>query len=81
MIEQYCNDLSQLFRQPKSRPTTSSVAIGKPAEAKTFGDLADVFVEHALVSGKFFNRINVTFDRYIAKSTKSSTRKNRSMKA
>ena len=80
MIKQYCNDLSQLFRYPKSRPTTSSVAIGKPDEVKTFGDLADVFVERALVSGKFFNRIDVTFDRYIDKSIKSSTRINRSMK-
>ncbi len=41
------------------------VAIGKPTEANTFGDLADVFVEHALVSGKFFKRIDVTFDRHI----------------
>ena len=52
------------------------MAIRKLAEAKTFGDLADVFVEHALVSGNVFNRIDVTFDRYIDKSTKSSTRKN-----
>ena len=43
------------------------VAIGKPTEANTFGDLADVFVEHALVSGKFFKMIDVTFDRYIQK--------------
>ena len=55
--------------------------IGKPAEAKTFGDLANGFFEHALVSGKFFNRIDVAFDRYIDKSAKSSTRKKRSMKA
>ena len=31
------------------------VAIGKPVGAHTFGDLADVFVEHVLVSGKCFN--------------------------
>ena len=36
------------------------VAIGKPAGAHTFGDLADVFVKHVLVSGKCFNRIDVT---------------------
>ncbi len=34
--------------QKVDRSTTYFVAIGKPAEAKTFGDLADVFVEHAL---------------------------------
>ena len=57
------------------------VAIGKPAGAHTFGDLADVFIEHVLVSGKCFKRIDVTFDRYIDNSTKSGTRKNRSRKA
>ena len=57
------------------------VAIGKPAGAHTFGDLADVFVEHVLVSGKCFKRIDMTFDRYIDNSTKSGTRKNRSRKA
>ena len=57
------------------------VAIGKPAGAHTFGDLADVFIEHVLVSGKCFKTIYVTFDRYIDNSTKSGTRKNRSRKA
>ena len=57
------------------------VAIGKPAGAHTFGDLADVFIEHVLVSGKCFKRIDVTFDRYIDNSTKSGTRKNQSRKA
>ena len=42
-------------------PTTYFVGIGKPVEAKTFGDPAYVFVEHALVSGKFFKRIDMTF--------------------
>ena len=50
------------------------VAIGKPAGAHTFGDLADVFIEHVLVCGKCFKRIDVTFDRYIDNSTKSGTR-------
>ena len=57
------------------------VAIGKPVGAHTFGDLADVFVEHVLVSGKCVKRIDVTFDRYIDNSTKSGTRKNRLRKA
>ena len=48
------------------------VAIGKPVGAHTFGDIADVFVEHVLVSGKCFKRID---DRYIDNSTKSGTRK------
>jgi hypothetical protein len=38
-------------------------------------------VEHVLVSGKFFKRIDVTFDRYVDNSIKSGTRKNRSKKA
>ena len=84
-IEQYYKSTTThhgFSGKPKGRPTTCFVARGKPAGAKTFGDPADVkFVEHALVSGKFFKRIDVTFDRYIDKSTKSSTRKIRSMKA
>ena len=56
-----------------------AVVVGKPAGAHkpTFGDLADVFVEHVLVSGKCFKRVDVTFDRYIDNSTKSGTHKNR----
>ena len=57
------------------------VAIGKPAGAHTFGDLADVCIEHVLVSGKCFKRIDVPFVRYIDNSSKSGTRKNRSRKA
>ena len=70
------------FQATRKWPITY-FAIGNPSGTKTlhFGDLADVFVEHALVSGKFSKRIDVTFDRYIDKSTKSSTRKNRSTKA
>lgn len=40
------------------------IAIGKPQAAKTFGDLADVFVESILQSGAQFQRIDVLFDRY-----------------
>ena len=36
-------------------PSSSCIAIGKPVGAHTFDDLADVFVEHVLVSGKCFN--------------------------
>ena len=34
------------------------VAIGKPAGANIFGELADVLVENVLDSGKFFKRID-----------------------
>ena len=37
-------------------------------------------VEHVLISGKFFKRKDVTFDRYIDNSTKLRIRKNRSRK-
>ncbi len=59
MIELFRTILQRLItafqESRKSRPTTSSVAIGKPAEATAFSDLADVFVEHSLVSGNFFS--------------------------
>ncbi|KAJ8410625.1 hypothetical protein AAFF_G00195290 [Aldrovandia affinis] len=53
------------------------IAIGKPQAAKTFGDLADVFVETVLQSGAQFQRIDVLFDHYHKHSIKSGTRKRR----
>lgn len=53
------------------------IAIGKPQEAKTFGDLADIFVEIVLQSGAQFQRIDVLFDRYHTHSIKSGTSKRR----
>ena len=40
------------------------ISIGKPQEAKTFGDLADTFVKSILQSGTEFQRIDVLFNRY-----------------
>ena len=44
----------------------------------TFDDLADKFVKAVFVSGKDFDRIDVTFDRYRETSIKCATRKKRS---
>ena len=52
-------------------------AIGKPKTAKTFGDLADIFVETVLQSGSQFKRIDVMFDKYFETSIKSGTQKRR----
>ena len=52
-------------------------AIGKPQTAKTFGELADVFVDSVLQSGALFRRIGVLFDRYKEHSIKRGTRKRR----
>jgi len=53
-------------------------AIGKPAKAKTFGDLADIFTKNVFKSfSATCTRIDVVFDRYLALSTKSTTRTKR----
>ena len=54
------------------------VAIGKPPNCKTFGELGDVFVESVLKSGHQYRRIDVVFDRYRPESIKSDTRAKRS---
>ena len=56
-------------------------AIGKPARAKTFGDLAGIFVRSVVQSGFLFDRIDVLFDRYYATTIKVSTRTKRSKSA
>ena len=50
------------------------VALGKPHEALTFGDLADIFVKSILQSSAHFKRVDVTFDRYDSTSIKDQTR-------
>lgn len=50
------------------------IAIAKPEGAKTFGDLAGVFVEAVLKSGAKFQRIDVLFNRCQTHSFKSGTR-------
>lgn len=59
------------------------VAFGKPAEAKTFGDYADRFVDHIHKVGKRFDRIDVTFDQYkdTGTSIKDGTREKRKKKS
>ena len=54
------------------------MSLGRPSECNTFDDLADKFVKAVFVSGKDFDRINVTFDRYRETSIKCATRKKRS---
>ena len=60
---------------------TMIFALGKPAETMTSGDLADVFVQNAIVSSKFYSRIDVTYDRYMDNSIKAGTCKNQSKKS
>ena len=56
------------------------VAIGKPQEAKTFGDLADVFMGVVMHYGRACQQIHVTFDRYWTDYIKSATREKRTGK-
>lgn len=53
------------------------IALGRPSECNTFEDLAGKFVKAVLISGKDFERIDVTFDRYRKTSIKCATRKKR----
>ena len=53
------------------------VAIGKPAEATTFGDPADCFIRCILQMGSRCDRIDVVFDRYRPDSIKRGTRRRR----
>ena len=72
---------------PMHQPGTSTLildmmarvqTIGLPNRASTFGDLADVFVNSALVSGHDFHRLEVVGDRYRDTSIKDCTRVKRS---
>ncbi|MES9880098.1 MAG: hypothetical protein ABW185_04375 [Sedimenticola sp.] len=57
------------------------VALGKPAGVTNFGELADVFLELVIKTGRPFNRIDVTFDQYRETSIKAGTRKKRTKHA
>ncbi|KAG7159115.1 Dynein heavy chain 5, axonemal-like 1 [Homarus americanus] len=51
------------------------VAVGERQNARTFGDLADVFAAAVLKSGVSFSLLDVIFDTYYETSIKSGTRK------
>ena len=56
------------------------VGIGQPADALTFGDLADTFVS-SVQTGFSYQRVDVVFDRYRDKSIKSTTKSRRNKTA
>ena len=49
-------------------------AIGKPYNATTFGDFADIFSRYVYQSGSEYSRIDIVFDRYQEDSVKAGTR-------
>ena len=53
------------------------VSLGKPQNATTFGDLAQIFIQSIYKSGAMYTRIDVLFDRYEQLSIKSGTRSRR----
>ena len=55
-------------------------SIGKPAEAKTFGDFGETFAEAVMYLGHSYQRIDIFFDRYRRESIKSATREKRTSK-
>ena len=52
-------------------------SIGKPTNAKTFGNLADIFVTSVFQSATSFDRVDIVFDRYKDESIKSGTQQHR----
>ena len=57
------------------------VALGKPADAVTFGDLADTYVRAVLKAGSNYQRIDIVFDRYREETIKGATRTRRTKAA
>ena len=53
------------------------MSLGKPIYVNTFDENADVFVRCVLQMGAIFQRIDVVFDQYIAKSITAATRTKR----
>ena len=51
--------------------------IGKPAEAKTFGDLGSIFLTSVMNLGSSYDGIHLVFDRYREVSVKEATRAKR----
>ena len=52
-------------------------AVGKPADAQTFGAYADRFQDAVLGAGSWYQQIHVLFDRYEKSSIKAGTRERR----
>jgi hypothetical protein len=52
-------------------------AVGKPADAQTFGAYADRFQDAVLGAGSRYQQIHVLFDRYKKSSIKAGTRERR----
>ena len=57
------------------------VALGKPDNAVTFGDLADTYVRAVLTAGSNYQRVDVVFDRYREETIKGATRTRRTKAA
>lgn len=57
------------------------VALGKPDNAVTFGDLADAYVRSVLKAGSRYQRVDVLFDRYREETIKGATRTRRTKAA
>ena len=53
------------------------VALGKPENAQTFGDLAETYVSTVMKSGANYQRIDTVFDRYREETIKGTTRTRR----
>ena len=57
------------------------VALGKPDNAVTFGDLANIYVRAVLKAGSKYQRVDIVFDRYREETIKSPTRTRRTKAA
>ena len=53
------------------------IALGKPQESTTFGDMADIFVRPVRQGATKHNRVDVVFHRYYNASIKGGTRRRR----
>ena len=57
------------------------VALGKPANAKTFGDLADIYLRTVLKAGSNYQRVDIVFDKSRKETIKGATRTRRTKAA
>lgn len=53
------------------------MGLGNTPNAKTFGEFADIFIKAVFAMGANFERIDITFDRYLQHSIKDTTRQKR----
>jgi len=60
---------------------TLIVALGKPADAVTFGDLVDTYMKTVLKTGSKYQRIDIVFDKYREETVKGTTRTRRTKAA